>query len=41
MGVVDIYVAYRFIKGLTLKWTSWDAYKEGVIDKKGKVIPTV
>ena len=38
MGVVDIYVAYRFIKGLTLKWTSWDAYKEGVIDKKGKVI---
>lgn len=38
MGAVDIYVAYRFIKGLTLRWTSWEAYKEGVIDKDGKVI---
>jgi hypothetical protein len=37
-GVVDIYVAYRFIKGLTIKWKSWDAYKEGVIDEKGRVI---
>ena len=38
MGAVDIYVAYRFIKGLTIKWKSWDAYKEGVIDEDGKVI---
>jgi hypothetical protein len=38
MGAVDIYVAYRFIKGLTIKWKSWDAYKEGVIDENGKVI---
>jgi len=37
-GIIDAYVAYRFIKGLTLKWKSWDAYKEGVIDDDGKVI---
>ena len=38
MGVVDIYVAYKFIKLLTIDWKSWDAYKEGVIDKRGHVI---
>ncbi len=37
-GIIDAYVAYRFIKGLTLEWKSWDAYKEGVIDDDGKVI---
>ena len=40
MGIVksaaDLTYAFRFVRMLVMKWESWDAYKEGVIDKDGK-----
>lgn len=38
MGVVDIYVAYKFVKILTQPWKETDAYKLGIIDEKGKIL---
>lgn len=38
MSVVDIYVAYKFVKILTQPWKETDAYKLGIIDEKGKVL---
>lgn len=32
------YVAYKFVKQLAKPWEEWDAYKLGLIDKKGEVI---
>lgn len=32
---VDSYMAYRFIKLLSLSWEEWAAYKEGIIDGEG------
>jgi len=40
MGIVkraaDLAFTFRFIKFLVQDWTSWDAYKLGIIDEKGK-----
>lgn len=45
MGIVksaaDLAYAFRFVRMLVMKWESWDAYKEGVIDKDGKRIKNV
>ena len=42
MGIVkaaaDLTYAFRFVRMLVMKWESWDAYKEGIIDKDGKRI---
>lgn len=38
MSGIDIFIAYKFIKLLSTPWTKWDAYKLGLIDKKGKTI---
>lgn len=35
-GAADTVYAFRFIRMMVLDWTSWDAYKEGVIDENGK-----
>ncbi len=37
-SVVDIYVAYKFVKILSQPWEDTDAFKLGIIDKKGKVL---
>lgn len=41
MGVsraADLYYTFRFVKLLSTKWTDTDAYAEGIIDDKGKVL---
>ena len=38
IGLVDTYLAYKFIKMLATPWKKTDAYKLGIIDKKGKRI---
>jgi hypothetical protein len=38
MSVVDIYVAYKFVKILTQPWKDTDAFKLGIIDEKGKIL---
>ena len=38
LGLVDTYLAYKFIKMLATPWKKMDAYKMGIIDKKGKRI---
>lgn len=35
---VDLFVTYKFLKLLTTKWKDTDAFKEGVIDKNGKLL---
>ena len=37
-GAVDLFITYKFIRLLTTKWNKTDAYKEGVIDAKGKLL---
>jgi len=37
-SVVDIYVAYKFVKILSTPWEKTDAFKLGIIDKKGKIL---
>ena len=32
----DLYFVFRFLRLLTMKYTSTNAYKLGIIDKKGK-----
>lgn len=34
----DLVYTFRFIRMLVLDWKEWDAYKQGVIDEKGKRI---
>ena len=36
--VVDLFLVYQFLRRLATPFEKWDAYKEGVIDKDGKVI---
>lgn len=38
IGLVDTYLAYKFIKMLATPWKKTEAYKLGIIDKKGKRI---
>ncbi len=38
LGLVDTYLAYKFIKMLATPWKKMDAYKMGIIDNKGKRI---
>ena len=40
-GAADLVYTFRFIRMMVMKWESWDAYKEGVIDKNGKRIKSV
>lgn len=37
-GLVDTVIIFRILRKLTTPWEKTDAYKTGVIDKKGKVI---
>jgi len=38
MGMVDAFIAYKFIKILVVPWKETDAFKLGIIDEKGKVL---
>ena len=33
----DLYFVFRFLRLLTMKWEKTDAYKYGIIDKKGQI----
>lgn len=35
---IDLYLVYQFLKRLAMPFTSWSAYKTGVIDETGKII---
>ena len=37
-GAVDLFITYKFIKLLVTKWSDTEAYDEGVIDNKGKLL---
>ena len=37
-AVVDVFLTYQFIKRLVMPYEQWPAYKEGIIDKDGKVL---
>lgn len=37
-NVIDLYLAYRFLKNLVLPFDQWEAYKAGVIDKNGAIL---
>ena len=34
----DLYFVFRFLRLLTMKWEKTDAYKYGIIDKKGQIL---
>ncbi len=36
--VVDLFMVYQFIRRLATPFEKWPAYKEGIIDKNGKVL---
>ena len=36
--VVDLFLVFSFIKRLVTPFRKWDAYKQGIIDEKGKVL---
>ena len=38
MGVVDAFIAYKFIKILSTPFEDTEAYKLGIIDKNGKIL---
>ena len=38
MSYFDAYVAYKFIQILTQDWEKTDAFKQGIIDKNGKIL---
>lgn len=38
MGLVDAFIAYKFIKILSVPFEETDAFKLGIIDEKGKVL---
>ena len=35
---VDLFVTYRFLKLLVTPWKKQEAYKQGIIDDKGKAL---
>jgi len=37
-AALDLYFVYKFAKYIAMDWTSWPAYKLGIIDDEGKVI---
>ena len=37
-SAVDLFITYKFIRLLTTKWEDTDAFDEGVIDAKGKLL---
>ena len=37
-AVVDVFLTYQFIKRLVMPYEQWPAYKEGIIDKDGKIL---
>ncbi len=40
-GAADLVYTFRFIRMMVMKWESWDAYKEGIIDGNGKRVKSV
>ena len=38
MGMVDAFIAYKFIKILVVPFKETDAFKLGIIDEKGKIL---
>jgi hypothetical protein len=38
MGIFNAFVAYKFIKILSMPWKKTDAFKLGIIDKKGNIL---
>lgn len=40
-SVANLYFTYKFLRLLTQKWTSTDAYKLGIIDENGKALKKV
>ena len=38
MGMVDAFIAYKFIKILVVPWKETDAFKLGIIDEKGNIL---
>jgi hypothetical protein len=40
-GAIDLFITYKFIKLLTTPWKKTEAYDEGVIDSKGKLLVAV
>jgi hypothetical protein len=36
--VVDLFLVYQFIRRLATPFNKWEAYKQGIIDKDGKVL---
>lgn len=36
--LVDLFLVYQFIRRLATPFESWDAYKQGVIDKDGNIL---
>jgi len=37
-SAVDLFITYKFLRLLTTPWKKTDAYKEGVIDDRGKLL---
>lgn len=37
-NVIDLYLAYRFLKNLVVPFDQWEAFKTGVIDKDGAIL---
>ena len=37
-GVIDLYLAYRFLRNLVQPFEKWEAYKTGVIGKDGAIL---
>ena len=40
-GAIDLFITYKFIKLLTTPWKKTEAYDEGVVDSKGKLLVPV
>ena len=40
-SAVDLFITYKFIRLLVTKWSATEAYDEGVIDNKGKLLVKV
>lgn len=37
-NVVDLYLAYKFLRNLVSPFEKWEAFKQGVIDKDGNIL---
>lgn len=35
---LDLYFVYRILRGLTMPFEKWDAFKDGIIDKDGNIL---